>query len=132
MSRFDNMKATTVADLYERGFSLVDSEHIVSGSMLPVKQYHDIHECFVWKSGSIANFREIFITWMTWDSDIEEYVLTVTIHKFSESGEWFVDSESLIRKCIPESRLPEFLRSMYIYTQAERELERKERRAKRA
>lgn len=130
MSKFDNMKATTVADLYERGFSLVDSEHIISGSMLPVKQYMDIRECFVWKTGSIANFREVFITWMAWDSEDEEYILSVTIHEFSESGEWCGDHESLIYKEVPESRIQDFLRRYYIYTKAEREAEMKERRAR--
>lgn len=132
MCNFDNMKATTVADLYERGFSLVEHEKLINGSMLPVKQYCDIDKCFVRKSGSIANFKEIFITWMTWDSDADEYVLSVMIHTFSESGEWFVDSESLTRKYVPESRIAEFLRSMHIYTSAEFEAERKARRAKRA
>ena len=128
MSRFDNMKATTVADLYERGFSLVDSEHIISGSMLPVKQYMDINECFVWKSGSIANYREVFITWMNWDSEAEEYILSVTIHTCAESGEWFVDHESLVRKYIPESHIQDFLRKNFIYTKAEREAKIREMR----
>lgn len=127
MSRFEGLDVAVVADLCERGFQLVDSAKCVSGSMLPVS-YSGYSQCFQYKSGSIANFKEVFITSCHYDSDAEDYVLSVMVHKFAESGEYFVDSESLVYKYIPANRISEYLRQQGIYTREEREQKLRERR----
>lgn len=130
MGRFDVLSATTVADLYERGFHLVESAKCLSGSMLPVDKYHEYAECFEYKQGSIANFKEVYITWVSYDSDAEDNILSVVTHRFAESGEWYVDSESLIYKHIPEKHISEYLRQQGVYTREEVNARIEERRAK--
>lgn len=130
MSRFDSLKASTVADLMARGFHLVDSEHFVRGSMLPVEKFTELRECFVYKTGSIANFTEMFITWVSYDEDEEDNIISICIHDFAESGEWFVDHESLVYKHVPEKNISEFLRQKGLLTREEWQAREEERRAK--
>ena len=130
MNRFDTLKAETIADLMARGFYLSEKEHLISGSMLPIQQSTDFHTCFVYKSGSICNFVEMFITWVTYDSEADDNIISICIHTFSESGEWYVDQESLIYKHIPEKSISEFLRQKGILTREERQARIEERRAK--
>ena len=121
MNRFEGLGVEVVADLCERGFQLVDTAKCINGSMLPVDKYHKYSQCFEYKTGSIANFKEVFITYCHYDSDAEEYILSVVVHKFAESGEWYVDSESLVYKQVPVSRISEYLRQQGILTTEERE-----------
>lgn len=130
MSRIDLLKASTVADLMSRGFYLADKDHLIAGSMLPIKQSNDFHQCFVYKSGSIANFTEMFITWVEYDSDTEDNIISICIHDFAESGEWYVDHESLVYKHIPEKSISEFLKGKGLLTREERQARLEERRAK--
>lgn len=135
MNRFKGLNVMVVADLYERGFQLVNEAKLLSASMLPVKQMSDLGTCFAYKQGSIANFKEVYITWCQYDSDAEDYILSVIVHTFAESGEWFVDSESLVYRHIPVSSISEYLRQQGIYTKEEvkaRIEERKEKLRKRA
>ena len=130
MCNFDMLQATTIADLCERGFQLTDSATMISASMLPVREFSKIGTCFAYKSGSIANFREIYITYASYDDEAEEYILSVVEHTFAESGEWYVDSESVVYKRIPESHISEYLRNKYIFTKQEYIQHIEERRAK--
>lgn len=130
MSRFDLLKAETIADLMARGFYLSEKEHLISGSMLPIQQTTNFRNCFVYKSGSIANFTEMFITWVEYDSDAEDNIISICIHDFAESGEWYVDHESLVYKHIPEKNISEFLKGKGLLTREERQARLEERRAK--
>ena len=115
-------------DLFRRGFRFDDFKPY-SGSMLPIKECSEYKDVLVYREGSIANFREIVITYISREEDIEGNKLDVAHifeHSFSESGEYYVDHETMNYYMRPVKDLANMLCAKGIMTHEEYEQHRKE------